>query len=372
MAEDPLLFAPLEIRGLTLANRIVVGPMATYMAVAGMVGDWHLAHLSRFAGGGAALVFLEAAAISRQARMIQGAVGIWQDEQVGALRRMTEFLHQQGVAAGLQLAYCGGAMLNHRPWDETDDGDDPLVANARLWDMDSTVVEVPADPLAHEFARETLDELLDLFEQATRRAAEAGFDVLEIHGGRGSILHAFLSPTDNRRGDEYGGTLETRIGFPLDVVDSVRAAWPEERPLFYRMAPVDSSRVGWRLADTVSFADRLLRAGVDVVDLASGATPLADDTGVLSDGVQAGTARALRGDAGVLAMVGGGLEGHVSAEDALSGGVGDLVALVRATVWNPNWPLHAADVLGIDPEKAAWQPPYGWALRAPASEKLQE
>ncbi len=363
MAGDPQLFAPLDIRGLTLANRIVFGPMATYSAVAGTVGDWHLAHLSRFATGGSALIFLEAAAILRQNRMFQGAVGIWQDEQVGALRRMTEFLHQHGVAAGLQLACRGGSMLNQRPWDEeADDGVDPHAANLMLWDMDPDMIEAPADPAAHEFEREMLDELLDGFGQAARRAAESGFDALEIHGGRGTIPHAFLSPTDNRRGDEYGGVRESRIVFPVEVVNAVRDAWPEDRPLFYRMAPVDNSRVGWRVEDSVAFAGELGRAGVDVIDLASGASPIANADG-LSEGAQATTARAIRRDAAIPVMVGGGLDGHVAAEAAIDGGYGDLVALVRPTIWNPNWPLHAADSLGIDPEMAAWQPPYGWALR---------
>ncbi len=363
MPGDPQLFSPLEIRGLTLDNRIVFGPMATYSAVAGTVGDWHLTHLSRIAAGGSALVFLEAAAISRQGRMFQGAVGIWQDEQIVALRRLTDFLHQQGVAVGLQLTCRGDDMLNLRPWDEPEGDVDPYVANLGIWDMDPAMTEVASDPLAHEYAREDLEELLGIYEQAARRGAEAGFDVLEIHGGRGTIPHAFLSPQDNKRGDEYGGVVESRISFPVQLAEVVRSAWPEDRPLFYRAAPVDSGRVGWRVADSVAFADELQQAGVDVIDLASGASPIAAGDGIV-DGAQAATARAIRREVGLPVMVGGGLEGHVDSEAALSDGLGELVALVRPTIWNPNWPLHAADSLGIDPDKAAWQPPYGFALRS--------
>ncbi len=186
---------------------------------------------------------------------------------------------------------------------------------------------------------------------------------MEIHGGRGTIPHAFLLPQDNKRGDEYGGVVEARIGFPMQLAEVVRSAWPEGRPLFYRAAPVDSGRVGWRVADSVAFADELQPAGVDVLDLASGACPIAVRDGIV-DGAQAATARAIRREVGLPVMVGGGLEGHVDAEAALSDGLGELVALVRPTIWNLNWPLHAADSLRIDPDKAAWQPPYGFALRS--------
>ena len=169
MPGGPQLFSPLEIRGLTLDNRIGFGPMATYSAVAGTVGDWYLTHLSQIAAGGSALVFLEAAAISRQGRVFQGAVGIWQDEQIMGLRRLTDFLHQQGVVVGFQLTCRGDDMLNLRPWDKPEGDVDSYAANLGIWDMDPAMTEAPSGPLAHEYAREDLGELTGIYEQAARR-----------------------------------------------------------------------------------------------------------------------------------------------------------------------------------------------------------
>ncbi len=364
MAASPLLFAPLRIRSLTLKNRIVIGPMATYAAVAGTAGDWHLAHLAKFAAGGAGLVFFEATAISRQSRITQGAAGLWQDEQTAPLLRITEFLRQQGAASAIQLAHSGAPTALPRPWDGEEPGaGDGLDRNERLWDL--IAAEQPGrseiGPPVHEFGDAYLEALLDEYELAAKRAATARFDVLEIHGGSGCLLHSFLSPALNRRGDEYGGTLEDRMRFPLEVVGRVRAAWPEERPLFYRLSPIDSDDSGWHVDDTIAFASALARRGVDVIDCASASTPLVA-TGAAPD-IQVETTRRLGAETEVLRLAGGGIRTAAEAEAALDAGNADLLALVREVVWNPNWPLHAAGTLGADPNWGLWPPQYGWSLR---------
>lgn len=372
MAETSLLFRPLEIRSLSLKNRIVVGPMATYAAVAGMAGDWHFAHLAKFAAGGAGLVFFEATAVSRQSRLTQGAAGLWQDEQIAPLLRITDFLRQQGTRTAIQLVHSGAQTTAPRPWDGDEvEIEESLGRNEGLWDMVAEGEPGPSEinPPAHEFSDAYLEALLDEYELAARRAAEARFDVLEIHGGSGCLLHSFLAPAHNRRGDEYGGTREDRIRFPLEVVARVRAVWPEERPLFYRLSPVDSAELGWRIADTLAFAQALGRHGVDLIDCASASAPLVGGTDGTTAAVQAETGKGLGSEADILTMAGGQITTAEEAEDALREGSADLVALVREAAWNPNWPLHAARALGVDPDWDLWPPQYGWSLRRRAEKR---
>ncbi|HZD26056.1 MAG TPA: NADH:flavin oxidoreductase/NADH oxidase [Alphaproteobacteria bacterium] len=358
------LFSPLTIRGLELKNRVVVGPMATYSAVAGMAGDWHLTHLARFAAGGAALIFYEATAIMRQGRVIQGGAGIWQDEHVPPLLRLSEFLRQHGAATAIQLLHSGSGHVLPRPWDgPPDNAEEQRRQHQAYWDLGSPGGSEPGRraPAAHEFSRSYLEGLLEAYELATRRAAEARFDVLEIHGGVGSLLHEFLAPASNRRGDEYGGDRESRMSFPLEVVERVRAVWPPSQPLFYRLTPLDNAQTGWRAADTVDFAAALGEKGVDVIDLTSGGTPLVDAASGQVGGLQLETAERLRQQASVSIMLGGAISRPAQSEAALQQGLGDLVALARELLWNPNWPLHAAQELGDDPDWGLWPHPFGWA-----------
>jgi len=358
------LFSPLTIRGLELKNRVVVGPMATYSAVAGMAGDWHLTHLARFAAGGAGLIFYEATAIMRQGRIIQGGSGIWQDEHVPPLLRLTEFLRQHGAASAIQLAHSGSSHVVPRPWDAApESAAEQLRQNQAYWDLgeESPRAAARGGPALHEFSRAYLESLLDSYELATRRAAEARFDALEIHGGVGSLLHDFLAPTTNRRGDEFGGDRDSRMSFPLEVVDRVRAVWPAELPLFYRLTPIDSAQAGWRIADTVAFVDALAENGVDVIDLASGGTPLIDAASGEPGGLQIETASRLRQVAEVKVLLGGRVTRPTQAEAALEQQAGDLVALARELLWNPNWPLQAAQELGDDPDWRMWPHAFGWS-----------
>lgn len=358
-----LLFSPLTVRGLALKNRVVVGPMATYSAVAGMAGDWHLTHLARFAAGGAGLVFYEATAIMRQNRVLQGGAGIWQDEHVPPLLRLTEFLRQHGAASAIQLAHSGATQVVPRPWDGTSENVAELVRqNQAFWDLDLEGAQISARgaPPVHEFSRGYLESLLDAYELAARRAAEARFDALEIHGGVGSLLHDFLAPTTNRRGDEYGGDRDSRMSFPLEVVERVRNVWPSDQPLFYRLGPVEDVPAGWRSADTVAFVTALAENGVDVIDLASGGAPLVDAATGEAGGPQLEISDRMRQEADVKVMLGGRITRPAQAEAALQSGAGDMVSLAREMLWNPNWPLHAAQDLGDDPDWHLWPHPFGW------------
>jgi 2,4-dienoyl-CoA reductase-like NADH-dependent reductase (Old Yellow Enzyme family) len=328
-----------------------------------MAGDWHFTHLARFAAGGASMIFYEATAIMRQARMVQGCAGIWQDEHVSPLLRITEFLHHHGVAAAIQLTHGTNTPVVPRPWDGEGDGSN-IAQNESIWNLtDGSNFGVErGGPQVHELSAAYIGALLEAYELAARRALEARFDALEIHGGVGSLLHEFLSPAHNRRGDEYGGDLDSRMRLPLEVAERVRAVWPRGRPLIYRLTPLDSPEAGWRLDDSIEFAKNLEEAGVNMLDLASGGVPLVPAGTSAPGGPQHETAKRLRSECGLKVLVGGGLRQPAVAEAALQEGAGDLVALARELLWNPNWPLHAAHELGDDPAWQLWPSPYGWPL----------
>src|SRR3954471_18883573 len=238
----PALLSPLTLRGLTLPNRMVVAPMCQYSVADGFVGDYHLVHLGRFALGGFGLVIVEATGGTADGRISHGGVGLWSDEHIPGLARIADFLHAEGAAAGIQLAHAGAKASSRRPWD----GGGPVTAeNAHPGEEPWPTVsasEVPVGPgwpKPHALTVQELAEVRDAFVAATRRALTAGFDVVELHAAHGYLLHQFLSPLSNRREDAYGGSLDARMRFPLEVVDAVRAEWPADKPLFVRVSSVD-------------------------------------------------------------------------------------------------------------------------------------
>src|SRR4051812_48417145 len=239
---DPALFQPLTVRGRTLPNRLFVAPMCQYSVDDGLVGDYHLVHLGRFALGGFGLVIVEATAVTADGRISHGDVGLWSDEHIPGLARIADFLRTQGSAAGIQLAHAGAKASSRRPWD----GGGPVTPeNARPGEAPWSTVSasgVPAGPgwpAPHALTIEELAAVRDAFAAAARRALTAGFDVVELHAAHGYLLHQFLSPLSNRRSDEYGGSPEGRMRFPLEVADAVRAVWPADRPLLVRVSAVD-------------------------------------------------------------------------------------------------------------------------------------
>ena len=267
------LFAPLTLRELTLRNRVVVSPMQMYSAHDGIVGDWHLVHLGRFALGGAGLVIVEATAVCPEGRSTLHDNGLWNEAQADAFARITAFLRANGAASAIQLQHAGRKASSQAPWD----GFGPL------GERDAARGEAPwqpwgptragwsdAHPATRPIGEAEVGYLLERYTHATRLALRAGFDAVEIHAAHGYLLHSFLSPLSNTRGDAYGGDREGRMRLPLQVAAAVRAAWPAGRPLFFRMSTVDGVGIGWSLDDSVELARRLRAQGVDVVDCSSG------------------------------------------------------------------------------------------------------
>jgi len=370
MMPSPLLFEPLDLRELRAKNRIVVSPMCQYSASEGMVNDWHFVHLGKFAQGGAGIVFVEATAVEARGRITYGDVGIWSEGHVAGLARIAGFVRAQGAIPAIQLAHAGRKASMARPWH----GNGPLTSDdvargeagwgilgpAKEAVAEGWKVPVPADDA-------DLGAIRDAFVAAARRSDAAGFDIVELHAAHGYLLHSFLSPISNRRADRYGGTLENRMRFPLEVAAAVRAAWPAGKPLFMRCSSIDDAEGGWSLEDTVVFARELARAGIDVVDCSSGgiagsATAAATTLLRRVPGFQLPFAERVRRESGLKTMAVGLILTARQAEDALRGDRADLIAVGREALFNPNWPLHAALELGADPEFAHWPRQYGWWL----------
>lgn len=341
---DPALFSPLTLRGLTLPNRLVVAPMCQYSVTDGLVGDYHLAHLGRFALGGFGLVIVEATGVTADGRISHGDVGLWSDEHIPGLARIVDLLHAEGAAAGVQLGHAGAKASSLRPWD----GTGPVtVDNARRGEQPwqtvsaSAVPVGPGWPTPHRLTVDELAEVREAFVGAARRALTAGFDVVELHAAHGYLLNQFLSPLINRRTDGYGGSLEARMRFPLEVVDAVRAVWPEDKPLFVRVSSVDASADGSTIEDTVAFARELKARGVDAVHTSGGglgggwAHPI-------GYGYQVPYAARVRAEAHIPTVAVGLIVDPRQAEAIVAQGQADLVALAREAQDDPNWALHAA------------------------------
>jgi len=379
MPDFPLLFETMTIRGCTLPNRIVVSPLCQYSARDGFAQPWHFAHLSTFARGKAGLVFTEATAVEERGRITPRCLGIWNDAQAEAIRPIVEFIDSMGCVAGIQLAHAGRKASTRAPFVEkggsplTDEdaarGDSPWQAVAP-----SPLAVADGWPVPRELTGDDLGEIKAAFAAAARRAFAVGFRVIELHLAHGYLLHSFLSPLANQRGDEYGGDIEGRMRFPLEVAQAVRAAMPADAPLFARISAVDGREGGWSLEDSAVLCARMSQIGVDVVDCSSGGIGGAprfrsDDSGkpltadsARTPGFQVPYARAMREQTGIKSMAVGVIIDPQQAEDILQSGGADLVALGRELMYDPFWPLHAAEALGIDPDYRMWPEQYAWAV----------
>lgn len=372
---DTLLFSPLKIRELTLKNRIVLAPMLTYSACHGAINDWHLVHLGKYAVGGVGLVFMESTKVDPRGCTTPNDPGLWKDEFIEPLQRLTAFIRQQGAAAGIQLGHSGRKARNSLPWE----GRAPLayaggVEPGEEWEI------IGPSPIAHsahasvprEMTQQDIDEQVQRWVDATQRAEKAGFDVLEIHAAHGYLLHQFLSPASNQRTDKYGGSLENRMRFPLDVVRAVRAAWPAHKPLFCRISATDES--GGTLEDSVLFARELKACGVDVVDCSGGgltSKPIVDMARP-TYGYQVPYSERVRHDADIATMAVGLIIHADQAESILQNGQADLIALGRELLHNPHWALDAATKLGISNPYEAVPPNYGYWLSKRASSGFEK
>ncbi|MGA2116273.1 MAG: NADH:flavin oxidoreductase/NADH oxidase [Bryobacteraceae bacterium] len=338
-----LLFEPLTLRAVTLRNRIAVSPMCQYSAVDGFANDWHLVHLGSRAAGGAGLVVMEATAVEARGRISPFDTGIWSDAHVEFLSRITRFIQSQGAVAGIQLAHAGRKASTARPWEggklvaEAAGGWRPVAPSAVPFD--------DGDPAPHELSAAEIHGIVEAFAAAARRALAAGFGLVEVHAAHGYLAHQFLSPLSNRRQDHYGGSLENRIRFALEVVESVRAAWPEHLPLFVRISATDWVPGGWDIDDSVALARRLKPLGVDLVDCSSGGSSRAQQI-PLGPGYQVPFAERVRREAGIPTGAVGLITTAQQAEQILRDGKADLVLLAREFLRDPYFPIRAARELG--------------------------
>jgi 2,4-dienoyl-CoA reductase-like NADH-dependent reductase (Old Yellow Enzyme family) len=376
---QPLLFAPITVRNITSKNRILISPMCQYSAIDGVANDWHLVHLGKFAQGGAGVVMVEAAAVTAEGRITHGDVGLWHDGQIAPLRRIAAFLKDNGAVPAIQLAHAGRKASMQRPW----------FGNAALDAGDHARGDLPWRTVApsaiamdegwltpHELDLAELASLREQWRLATLRAVEAGFDFLEVHCAHGYLLHAFLSPLSNRRTDGYGGDRAGRMRYPLEIIETVRAAWPAGKPLSVRISSVDGVEGGLDLADQVAFAREAKARGVDLVDCSSGglmgsATAARIPRGY---GFQVPYADEIRKQAEIATIAVGLILHPQQAEDILAQGHADMVAIGREALFDPNWPLHAQLELGGEGGEVfgAWPKQYGWWLerREPGLRKL--
>ncbi len=343
-APPPPMLVPLTIRGLTLPNRIVVSPMCMYSADDGTVGDFHLVHLGSRAVGGAGLVIAEMTNVTAGGRISPGCAGMYKPEHAVAWRRITDFVHASSSAKiGVQLAHAGRKAACQKPWD----GAQPLTGTD-AWPIvaPSALAWKPENQVPRALDHRGMDELRHAFQRAARLAEEAGFDMIELHGAHGYLLASFLSPLTNQRTDQYGGSLENRLRFPLEVVAAVRAAWPAAKPLFVRMSASDWAPGGTTPAEAATIASRLHGAGADVIDVSSGAT-VPDGRPPQGRLFQAMFADQIRHEARVPTMLVGGVTTWDDANSVLAAGRADLVAIARAHLYDPYFTHHAAAEQGV-------------------------
>jgi 2,4-dienoyl-CoA reductase-like NADH-dependent reductase (Old Yellow Enzyme family) len=339
------LFAPFTLRTVNFRNRVFVSPMCQYSSKSGLPTDWHLVHLGSRAVGGAGLVMVEATAVSPEGRISPDDSGIWGDEHTAAFAPIARFIREQGAVAGMQLAHAGRKASTDRPWR----GGKPLAAAAGGWQSvaPSALPFAPEHGVPRELTLADLDAIEAQFVAATKRALAAGFQVVELHMAHGYLLHEFLSPLANQRGDEYGGGLENRLRFPLRVARAVRAVWPAELPLAVRISATDWVPEGWTLAQSVVLAGQLKELGVDLIDCSSGFV-VPNEPVPCGPGFQVPFAAEIRRETCLATGAVGFITEPAQAEQIVATGQADVVFLARELLRDPYWPLHAARVLGVD------------------------
>ncbi|MFI1131440.1 bifunctional salicylyl-CoA 5-hydroxylase/oxidoreductase [Streptomyces althioticus] len=359
----PPMFTPFRLRGLTLRNRVVVSPMDMYSAADGLPGDFHLVHLGARALGGAGLVMTEMVCVSPEGRITPGCAGLWSGRQAEAWRRITDFVHTRapGTAIGVQLGHSGRKGSTRLMWEGVDEpldeGNWPLVAPSPL-------PYKPGSQTPRELSRAHLTDLREQFTAAAVRAARAGFDLLELHCAHGYLLSGFLSPLTNRRTDAYGGTLEKRLRFPLEVFDAVRAVWPEDRPMTVRISATDWAEGGTTAGDAVAIARAFADHGADAIDVSTGQV-VADEEPEFGRSYQTPFADRVRNEARVPVIAVGAISSWDDVNSLILAGRTDLCALARPHLYDPQWTLHAAAEQGYEGPGVVWPPQYRAGSRPP-------
>ncbi|MGE0797543.1 MAG: NADH:flavin oxidoreductase/NADH oxidase [Lautropia sp.] len=372
-----ILFSPLQLRGLTLKNRVVISPMQQHTAVDGIANDWHMVHYGKFALGGAGLVLVESTAVSPVGMSGDDDLGLWRDDQADALVPIVQFAHERDTAIGIQLGHAGRKSGTITLWK----GNGVLSSEEmRLrrpgWERigPSAIPCGEAWSVPREMGAADMAQAIQDFCAAARRADRAGFDVLELHCAHGYLIASFLSPLSNRRGDEYGGSRSRRMRFPLEVIAAVRETWPAQKPLFCRISVVDGGGPeGWGEADSVVFAKELAKLGVDVIDCSSGGLAQSPTQVARGLGFQVPYAARIRSGAGVKVQAVGFILDGRQAEAILQAGKADLIAIGREAYYDPYWPHHAREALGDDDQFASWPEQYAAWLkrRAPLMSEMR-
>lgn len=353
----PNLFSPLKIKNVEFRNRIVVSPMCEYSSRDGFANNWHLVHLGSRAVGGAGLIITEATAVSPEGRISYGDLGIYKDEHIVKLKEITDFIHEHGAIAGIQLAHAGRKASQELPWNggkqipSTDKNGWQTVAPSPIAFEGS-----PEAPL--ELDKTGIEKVKADFKDAASRALKAGFKVIELHAAHGYLLHQFLSPLSNTRTDEYGGSFENRIRFTLEIIDVVQQVWPADNPLFVRISATDWTEGGWTLEDSIALAKILKDKGIDLVDCSTGGNVLAKIP--LKPGYQVEFAEAVR-KTGILTGAVGLITEPKQADEIIQTGQADMVIMARQILRDPYFPLRAAHELNqevkwpVQYERAKWR-----------------
>ena len=342
---QPALFTPFRLAGLDLRNRIVVSPMGMHSGEEGVPGDWHLMHLGQFAVSGAGMVITEAVVVEPRGRVSRGDLGLWSDAQVQGFARIRDFFAAHGQARfGVQLGHAGRKGSVTTSWE----GQGAVQPGQGGWaTLAASPIAYPGRNVPQALDTAGIAEMRATFAGAAARAAQAGFDLIEVHAAHGYLLHNFLSPLTNQRDDSYGGSLENRMRFPLEVFAAMRDAVPPGMPVGVRVSATDWAPGGWDLDDTLAFCAALKRAGCDYVCASSGGA-VPEQRIPVAPGFQAPFARAIRDATGMPTMAVGLVTEPEQAESIIADGDADLVALARAMLLNPRWPWHAAERLGAD------------------------
>ncbi len=337
------LFTEIKLRDVTFRNRLWISPMCQYSSDDGMPTDWHLVHLGSRAVGGAGLVIVEATAVSPEGRISPSDSGIWSDAHAEAFKRITRFIKEQGAVAGVQLAHAGRKASTAAPWDG---GKQVTIADGGWEVVAPSAIKFAEDyPQPREMTHGDIEKVVNDFVLAARRSVEAGFDVIEIHAAHGYLLHEFLSPFSNDRTDDYGGSLENRMRFPLETARKVREAVPAGIPLFVRISATDWKEAGWDLEQSIEFCKRLKEIGIDLIDVSSGGN-VPDAKITVGPGYQVPFAKAIREEAGILTGAVGMITEPRQAEEILQNGEADAVLIARESLRNPYFPFFAAQELG--------------------------
>jgi anthraniloyl-CoA monooxygenase len=361
-SETPPMFQPYELGGLRLANRVVVSPMDQYVATDGLPGDFHLVHLGGKALGGAGLVMTEMVCVSPTGRITPGCTGLWTDEQRDSWARVVDFVHGQTASRiGVQLGHSGGKGSTKLMWegidDPLDDGNWEAVAA-------SPIPYSPGSQTPRELTPDDLTAIKAEFFESARRAAEAGFDLLELHCAHGYLLSGFLSPITNRRTDAYGGDVQGRLRFPLEVWNAIREVWPSDRPMTVRISATDWVEDGQSLEDALAVAQAFADAGAAAIDVSTGQVTSAERP-AFGRSYQTPYADAIRNRLGIPTIAVGVISSYDDVNSILMAGRADLAALGRVRLYDPNWTLHAAMDQGYDGPGVTWPLPWRAGARAP-------